>query len=511
MSFKIMVLADLHLPSIANSAQEAVLDWAMDAVSRENPDLVLAAGDMTATGVVEVAKRVRARLESLDLPFRMIPGNSDVRTPADREATCKQLTCSDPFVHDACLVLSLTGPEGRYSVGEREDIQEAIAGADGRQVVIMAHSPPAVAADYSWLRPFFDAGAVHLHIAGHRHRDIIGRVGLTETHIVRGLDPDKAIGGAPAIVILEYESIWQRREVVFPGSKVDNWSPDLRQDFLDHLGFSCMADSLGGLTMACEQAVRCVELRAKPALLEDRASLTEAVHLWRTLGNTTLSIHLPNLLWDAPTGRIGGREDWEAAILLATELEAEALTIHPPQATVKEMESEGEVWCAMRNYTSETLKPLIASGSTFCIENLHLNDGDTPNETRRFGCLPQEVMTWIECLRGVCEDAKVGANLDIGHARNNPPFSKTITLSSWYAKIGHEISGYHLHQVLSDESKIKNHQPIEDVFGPLISFASFFWAWEREQIRHAPMYIEVRGGRGSILRSLECMRGQMQV
>lgn len=44
------VLADLHLPNVRGSAQHAVLDWVIDVLERETPDLVVAVGDLTACG-----------------------------------------------------------------------------------------------------------------------------------------------------------------------------------------------------------------------------------------------------------------------------------------------------------------------------------------------------------------------------------------------------------------------------------------------------------------------------
>jgi len=56
---------------------------------------------------------------------------------------------------------------------------------------------------------------------------------------------------------------------------------------------------------------------------------------------------------------------------------------------------------------------------------------------------------------------------------------------------------------------LANHQPIESVFGPLISFSSFLWAWRNGQLRHAPMYLEIRNSAGREA-SLSAFRGMLR-
>ena len=83
--------------------------------------------------------------------------------------------------------------------------------------------------------------------------------------------------------------------------------------------------------------------------------------------------------------------------------------------------------------------------------------------------------------------------LDVGHARNNRPFSQQLALSDWYARIGRETIAYHVHQVVRESSTMKNHRQIDDLYGPLISFSGFFWAWRSSQLNAAPLFVEVRG------------------
>jgi len=47
--------------------------------------------------------------------------------------------------------------------------------------------------------------------------------------------------------------------------------------------------------------------------------------------------------------------------------------------------------------------------------------------------------------------------------------------------------------VIPHDGKMKNHTAIENWFGPMISYVSFFYAWEKEIINHVPIFLEVRG------------------
>lgn len=52
-----------------------------------------------------------------------------------------------------------------------------------------------------------------------------------------------------------------------------------------------------------------------------------------------------------------------------------------------------------------------------------------------------------------------------------------------------EVVGYHLHQVGGGQA----HQPLHTLYGPQLSLASFFWAWQTGQLAPGPMFLEIRG------------------
>jgi hypothetical protein len=58
--------------------------------------------------------------------------------------------------------------------------------------------------------------------------------------------------------------------------------------------------------------------------------------------------------------------------------------------------------------------------------------------------------------------------------------------------LGRDIVGYHMHQVKYENGLFENHVPIEDIYGNLISYASFFQCWLTDRINKAPVIFEMR-------------------
>jgi hypothetical protein len=124
---------------------------------------------------------------------------------------------------------------------------------------------------------------------------------------------------------------------------------------------------------------------------------------------------------------------------------------------------------------------------------------------RGYGYTPAECRDWIYALRDKAGSDKIGFHFDIGHARNNMPYSSLYNISQWFAELGTLITGYHLHQVEQNgDGTCLNHRPVIGMFGPLISFSSLFAAWKDRQINHSPMYLEIRND--GALGSLNCFR-----
>ena len=131
--------------------------------------------------------------------------------------------------------------------------------------------------------------------------------------------------------------------------------------------------------------------------------------------------------------------------------------------------------------------------------------GEADDGRRRFGCTPEECAAWVAEMRQRLGD-NIGFLLDVGHARNNPPFSKRVSVGQWYARMGTQTVAYHLHQVLKGpDGRLRNHQPIPTMYGPFISFSSFLWGWHTGQLNRCPIFLEITD-LGARLQSLRTIR-----
>jgi hypothetical protein len=330
-------------------------------------------------------------------------------------------------------------------------------------------------------------------------------VGDCTYHVVRGLDPDKAIGGPPGLAIFECCGTgWKRCDIAFPGGCVHRWDADGRREFVDNLGYSCMKEPLAGIAAGREMGVPVLEIRAESLDGVSLAAVSDALRAWRRQSGRYLSLHMRNLRWDRDCHTVIGAAEFARDAALACELGCDALTVHVPRISVAEMCPDGTAWSCFTDVLRSALLPVLDAGMVVSVENLHLNAGDLADGTHAFGCAPDECLAWIGHLRQTLEYAEIRLHLDIGHARNNGPLASRFPLGTWYAAVGSHIGGYHLHQVRQRNGRASNHNAFDGLYGPMISLASFLWAWETRQIRHTPMFLEVRapGNGPSALKTL---------
>jgi len=493
MSLRIAAIADTHLSNVPSTAQEAAFEFALKQLQSNKPDVVLVLGDLTAAGTIETAERARAMLEQSGLCFRMVPGNSDERTPAHCAAVAERLTVDTPFYTDDYAVCLLDAPNGTLSPRAKDQLKTLMETAGDRPIILGSHYPLAVCMKDPYVESLIEAENVSLFIGAHVHRDQERRIGKMAVHTVRGLDPDKANGGPPAVALFEFiDQQWSTDLIPFEDGAVTNWSPAMRQEFIDHLGFSCMSKSLEALDYASLHDVRCVELRAPNALSVPIDELLKAVRRWRDSGGTYLSIHMPDLGYDSGISSITGIPDFRKAVSLALSLGVDHMLLHVPRVPVGQMCPGSDIWGALADTFLDLIKEPMATGTIVGVENLHMNPDESDDGSRGFGYLPEECLEWVKSLRRASGYDHIGIHLDIGHARNNQPFSKECSVGQWYARVGKETVGYHLHQVVLVDGVMKNHHPILDIHGPLISLSSFFWGWKTGGLRHAPMFLEIR-------------------
>lgn len=464
---RIAVFADLHYTVESGRLKGEVLRWAVRETSRRGCEAIVCAGDMIGSGRKAEADAVAAILAESALPVSFTPGNAELRCPAESAEALAILAGALP--PDGVILADSSRGWGDGALGDRA----LLAG-----MLVVTHVPPSE-----------DIG--HLVVAGHTHRDSEAP-GLS---IVRGLDPDKALGGPPAFAIYgrDADGSWRREEdVAFPGVLPCEWDASFRRDFFDDLGLATMDDPFGGLDFAIRNGVRCIELRARSWKPENFDALRAKVREWRASGGRVLSLHLSELSFAGGAAHGVRRlcDDCRDAL----ELCCDRVTLHVPKIPASDYDVSGE---GMRHAYAEALAPLAGTGIAIGVENMHVTAADRADwNNRRFGYTPEECKRQVSLLREI-PGLRVGFHLDIGHARNNAPFSTQFPVGAWYELLGAEVNGMHIHQVeRNSDGSFRNHRPLRGFFEPLISLASLVMARQRGILPRAPMFLEIRDGLG---------------
>ena len=506
---KIAILADLHLPDHVGTVKEKVLEWAMATAVQQHADVIIVAGDVTSIGTLTAAKRVKQKLDATALPYLITPGNAEIRTPEFSEAVLKELQTSSLLKKNDCYVVVLDNSKEILTEKDREMLKKLARQGD-KQIFAAAHFPLTAlpSDDKKFLIELIDSGCIRLFVAGHLHIDKLENIGKGEYHLVRGIDPDKAIGGPPALTFFDYDPScrrWQRSDCTYSSGCALSWTPEQRAKFKGLLGISCMQDSLSGIRDAICHKIKSIELRFESTKNISTEELCALLEQWRTAGGEHLSIHLADIAWDQKSSKVKGVNQVKAGCELALALNVDMLTMHVPRCPIGIITKHADIRNRLLNGYADTFKTVLAHGITVGIENLHMNPGEKPDNERGFGYTPPECREWINSLREKTDSDRIGFHFDIGHARNNAPYSSIYNISQWFAEMGSLITGYHLHQVeRNSEGCFFNHRPVTGMFGPLISFSSLFAAWNCKQINHAPMYLEIRDN--SAIDSLNCFR-----
>ena len=464
---KIAVMCDMHLPECADALQYAYFREAVADIKATAPDITIVAGDTAGYG--EKAAFDCLFSEMAELPYILMLGNSDVRA-GDIESCGK--TFGGKLQIGKRKILCINTHSGDIPSDERA---KADALCDG-DVLILHHDFNGLcdsAKEYMYaIAGQKELTIIHAHL--HYFKDYT--IGRSRVISLGALDPDKSNLTPPVITYFEItETDISINERYFTTKKPD--------DFREHLGISCF-DVTRNFAFAKKFGIKNLELR-KYAENDGLFDFTlENLKDWRKNGGKELSIHMPELHHN---GGVINPEGWEYAIKLACATGVTSVTIHPPRATIKEMKTLKPTFA---KYYADVIKRL-PSNAKVGFENLHMSAGDTIEE-RNFGYTPFEIAELIDAVNEQFGFERVGAVIDVGHARNNPPYNSIFVISSWYAMLGKKVVAYHIHQVTHDvETGYHNHCAIKNWFGPLISYSSFMRAWSIGQINHRPAFLEI--------------------
>lgn len=464
----ICFLCDLHLPVWREAIQYRMLEFVRKDIVKRQPDCIAFAGDATCDGDLSVYQQFISDMQALAIPFLYIPGNSDLRNPACRDAIKKMASpCENEF--GRVRIYALNDCEGRIS----QEQYAVIDRADENSIVFLHHTLPTLPKEtreqmQAWMKKHPDT----LLFSGHKH--FYARYG-NEIYLP-AMDPDKCIGEEPCIVYYDTESK-EMQHVHFPCP--------LPEELKEYFGISCY--KMEQIDFAIREGIQYLELR--PSALEfDEMKLKERIAAWRKAGGKGLSIHLPDVGYQ--DGKAIAAEGYDELLQLAQALDADRLTQHVPRISVAKAEEDDAALDKIAACMAEKMNRL--SGKiTIGIENMHMTADDIPGKNRRFGYIPEECMAFARLLGGKCR-YPVGYNFDIGHARNNAPYSQKYQIGTWMAMLGKDIVGYHMHQVTDADGGFSNHMPIRRLYDRVMSLASFFAYWKKGWIAHVPVIFEMR-------------------
>lgn len=475
---KIAVICDTHLPGSTRSPQYYYLSSAIQKIKHDGIQTIVTLGDISAYGEWEAYENYVSLLHGLT--HHMLLGNSDVRDSRTEEqwisaaTNCKLCLAGKIF-------LGINNPYGKISPEDRKEI-EALHDGD---ILAMHHGIRALDEDSrNFLLDLSQKRKLTI-LNGHHHRFQDESLANFRIISLRALDPDKAIGNYPSVTYINISenAINLEEKYITPPL-------DVIQDAAKYFGISCV-DNHRDVTYAAKNNIYGVELRCNGGNWKPEMALLPLLHEWRENTKGYLSVHMPNIRWE--NGTVIGLSQWNQAADYAQTIGANGMTIHPPRVARKDMYPGSLAWNTLLKIYVETISQ-VPERTNIGIENLHLSPGQPDDSNAPFGCTPQEVSAWIQAINTeLNREHLVGHTLDVGHARNNGNIAQKFPISRWYEIMGNKTVAYHIHQVVQGETAMHNHQPIENWFGPMISYVSFFHSWGAGVINKKPIFLEVKG------------------
>lgn len=462
-------MCDLHLPFDKNALQYDVLEWAVCDIKKNKPVCVVYAGDVTCDGNLDVYNYFINKMRSIDIPFYYVPGNSDLRCADSRVEIRKNASqCKNSL--NGILIFAVNDCDGTISDGQLSALEEAKDDS-----IVFMHHPIAALSEKSRenMLKWRESHKNTVLFYGHNHKSEINADSVS----LQSMDPDKAIGENPCVTYYDTDTKELRKAYYFCPV------PD---DLNQHFGISCYRVA-EDIELAVENNLKNIELRPN-CLGIDKNMLSEYIEKWRRSGGENLSIHLPDIAYK--NGEVIADAHLDEYIEMAKYLKADRFTQHVPVVSVRTVTEDKNALENICTYLAERINT-IEHDIVIGVENMHMTSADTPDDNRRFGYIPEECVEFMELLGSKCRH-KVGINFDIGHARNNMPYSQKYQISTWFSHLGKYIVGYHIHQVTLKDGVFENHMPITEVCGHLISYCSFFRCWSEERINKAPVVFEMR-------------------
>lgn len=474
---KIAFISDTHLPGNENSPQYAYLKTALEQIKKDEITSLVHLGDMVMHGDERAFELYFNAISFVENSY-FILGNHDVNGAPNVEKVLS-LAKTVKFSDGETTFLGINTHYAKISASEKEQI---CALKDGD--VVFSHFPVAslVLEDREFFEQILREKALTV-IYAHTHKFEDTTFGKSRLINLRALDPDKCIGSYPSICYIDFDKQITIKEIAFEQDK------KVLLDIKNHFGISCV-DNYADLQYAITNKVGAVELRLNGSDWQPDYSLVPLIEEWRKQTNGYLSVHMPNLKYKEKQNQ--GEENWFKAIEYAVNIKADGLTIHPPK--IKKALLTDKLFNQFVDYYMAVVNA-VDKGVKIGIENIHKGKNEEIDATNMygFGYTPNDVTRLITAINDRVGFERVGFVFDVGHARNNGTFASKYPISRWFEQMGNKAVAYHIHQVIKGENGLKNHTPILDWLGPIISYASFFYAWDKGLANHCPVFLEVKG------------------
>ena len=469
---KFAVIADIHLTEWSDTVQYDSFSFALNSIKASKVDAVVCLGDVTAYGELSSANYFLERMKEINVPKLFILGNSDKRS----KKTAKEINIFQTEKEMTIQQYRFIGINTSEEEISTEDA-ELLKTSDENTFVFM-HHPPFWAmkpGSERILGDFQQNGKYKALIHGHMHY----YEKKSAIYSIQALDPDKAIGEPPCVTYFTVDG----DEI---NTDYDYFDVSMPEGIDNFLGLSCFEPEID-IPYASENGLKNIELRPS-AVYYDFEKLSKCVDIWRKKGGRYLSLHMPDFGY---AGRLIGEKEWEDAIKIANALAVDGVTVHVPKASLKLMNTDAR--SVLLEFITKKIKELPKECKVG-IENMHMTEKEKDDLERRFGYTPDECIDFMNMINENFGFERVGVLLDIGHARNNAPFSEQYPVGVWYNKVGKYAVGYHIHQVEISDSGMENHVPIKSFYGPLISYCGFAHCWNNNKINQRPLFLEIRGG-----------------
>ncbi len=504
-------LSDAHITEHLSPCQERVIDWTLRQVLGHCVESLILGGDLTHHASTPQAKHFVDALHCPRLPTWYLPGNN--------ETTTIEVHAALPKVNFVRTIERLEGWPGHVfalATTTSEDATTAVRSlaeqlpATG-SVLVLAHFPPAMAGEETLAlltRPGLD---IHW-VCGHRHSGSSTVEGAITVHICGGLDPIKVRNHTPELLICDWDGNDLQIQRIHAPDTVLQPPPGKCNPI--GLAFRGSPETL--LQTAIDEEAPILQFRwpdvSGPLSADERHMIDR---FRQTFDDGFLSLHLPNFTVSDDGVDIGEMKD---CLKWAEEVGVDDLTIHLPSVPASRLFDETQAlrtdnWAGncLETYC-ELARRALTIGAQLSLENVYnkrrVADADETLSTR-----PWHLLRFVEAIRSKLatqgytaeQVAKVGIIFDSGHAFRDPKVSKEHGLADWLQQIAPYLQLAHIHQTVSINGKMTNHQPIDNAVGPQINHSGLLPVITETTTRTVPLLIEVRTREGA-LASLECLR-----